>query len=208
LVIYLTENPLRAHWLEFILRARFIPGSGRFQYNPSRENRPGIQEFQKVMRAKSLLWTAILIATASLTGACTTKKETPPPPKPAEEFTGSSEAAPAPVETPVQGLETIYFDFDQSVIRDDQKATLTSNANAVKAMKLAKVTVEGHCDERGSDEYNLALGERRANAVKQYLVDSGVTAQIDTVSYGESRPAVQGNDESAWKMNRRAEFVK
>ena len=67
--------------------------------------------------------------------------------------------------------------------------------------------MQGHCDERGSDEYNLALGERRANAVKQYLVDSGVSAALDTVSYGESQPAVQGPDESAYRMNRRAAFV-
>ena len=67
--------------------------------------------------------------------------------------------------------------------------------------------MEGHCDERGSEEYNLALGERRANAVRQYLVNLGVTnSTLDTVSFGESKPAVQGHDESAWRWNRRAEF--
>jgi len=158
------------------------------------------------MRAKSVFWTSILIATVSFAGACTTKK-TVTTEQPKTEFTEERGTAPAP-EQPVAGLEAVYFDYDQSVIRDDQRATLGNNANAIKSMGLAKVTVEGHCDERGSDEYNLALGERRANAVKQYLVDSGVTAAIDTVSYGESRPAVQGSDESAWRMNRRAEFVK
>lgn len=158
------------------------------------------------MRVKSLFWTSLLIATVAFAGACTTKKTETPPPAPTE-FT---EAPPqqAPVEQPVVGLEPVYFDYDQSVIRDDQRATIGSNANAIKSMGLGRVTIEGHCDERGSDEYNLALGERRANAVKQYLVDSGVTATIDTVSYGESRPAVEGHDESAWRMNRRAEFVK
>jgi len=158
------------------------------------------------MRVKSLVWTSLLIATVSFAAACTTKKTEPVQEQPTE-FT-AERSAPPPVEKPVVGLETIYFDYDQSVIRDDQRATLGNNANAIKAMGLARVTIEGHCDERGSDEYNLALGERRANAVKQYLVDSGVTATIDTVSYGESRPAVQGSDESAWRMNRRAEFVK
>ena len=158
------------------------------------------------MRCKSLVWTSLLIATFSFAAACTTKKTEATAAAPTE-FT-EDRSAPAPQEQPVVGLETIYFDYDQSVIRDDQRATLGSNANAIKSMSLGKVTVEGHCDERGSDEYNLALGERRANAVKQYLVDSGVTATIDTVSYGESRPAVEGHDESAWRMNRRAEFVK
>ncbi|HEY8120353.1 MAG TPA: peptidoglycan-associated lipoprotein Pal [Myxococcota bacterium] len=159
------------------------------------------------MRAKSLLWTSILIAAVSFTGACTSKKAETPTPAATTEFPADN-TAPAEPEKPVVGLEPVYFDYDQSVIRDDQRATIGSNANAIKSSGLAKVTVEGHCDERGSDEYNLALGERRANAVKQYLVDSGVTAAVDTVSYGESRPAVQGSDDSAWRMNRRAEFVK
>lgn len=159
------------------------------------------------MRVKSLLWTSILIASVSFSAACTTKKTEPPASSGGGEFT-DSRGTETPQEQPVAGLEAVYFDYDQSVIRDDQRATIGSNANAIKSMGLAKVTVEGHCDERGSDEYNLALGERRANAVKQYLVDSGVTATVDTVSYGESRPAVQGSDESAWRMNRRAEFVK
>jgi peptidoglycan-associated lipoprotein len=159
------------------------------------------------MRVKTFVWTSSLIAAIAFSAACAKKAVEPTATAPKEEFTDASSRASEPVETPV-GLEPIYFDYDQSVIRDDQRATLGSNANALKGMSLAKVTVEGHCDERGSDEYNLALGERRANAVKQYLADSGVTTQIDTVSYGESRPAVQGSDESAWRMNRRAEFVK
>ncbi len=159
------------------------------------------------MRAKSLLWTCILLASVSFAGAC--KSTVKPAEAPAKtEFTDTGETTAPRGEEPVAGLEAVYFDYDQSVIRDDQRATLGNNANAIKGMSLSKVTVEGHCDERGSDEYNLALGERRANAVKQYLVDSGVTASVDTVSYGESRPAVQGSDDSAWRMNRRAEFVK
>jgi peptidoglycan-associated lipoprotein len=108
----------------------------------------------------------------------------------------------------VAELETIYFDFDRSVIRDDQKPTLRTNAAAINANTAWRtVVIEGHCDERGSEEYNLALGERRANAAKQYLIDSGVSAaRLDTVSFGESRPAVQGHDESAWRWNRRTEF--
>ena len=158
------------------------------------------------MRAKSLLWTSILIASVSFAGACATKKTEATDTTAPAEFTKADESTPSnPVA--IAGLEDIYFDYDQSVIRDDQRATLGNNATAIKNRGLAKLTVQGHCDERGSREYNLALGERRANAVKQYLVDSGVSAAVDTVSYGEGQPAVQGNDESAYRMNRRAVFV-
>jgi len=159
------------------------------------------------MRVKSLFWTSILIATVSFAGACATKKTGPEPAATNTEFSGDTGGTSTPTTTPIAELETVYFDYDQSVIRDDQRATLGTNAGTIKSRNLTRFTIEGHCDERGSDEYNLALGERRANAVKQYLVDSGVGATIDTVSYGESRPAVQGSDESAWRMNRRAEFV-
>jgi peptidoglycan-associated lipoprotein len=107
----------------------------------------------------------------------------------------------------VSELQAVYFDFDRALIRDDQKPAMQSNASAVQDHADWRIiVVEGHCDERGSEEYNLALGERRANSVKQYLVNSGVDAsRVDTVSFGESKPAVQGHDEAAWKWNRRAE---
>jgi len=106
-------------------------------------------------------------------------------------------------------LENVYFDYDSAAIRSDQRTVLQNNAKKASANASWKmIVVEGHCDERGSEEYNLALGDRRAAAVKQYLVDSGVSgAKIDTVSFGEAKPGVQGHDESAWKWNRRAEFV-
>jgi peptidoglycan-associated lipoprotein len=108
---------------------------------------------------------------------------------------------------PLTDLGTIYFDFDRSDIRPDARETLRSNAEAIKG-STGVVTIEGHTDERGSTEYNLALGERRANAAKRYLVDLGVaSSRLNTVSFGEDRPAVQGHDESAWRYNRRAEFV-
>lgn len=106
-------------------------------------------------------------------------------------------------------FETVYFDFDSYEIRSDARPALRENADAISAGAGggATITVEGHCDERGSNEYNLALGERRANAVKRYLVDLGVpSSRLRTVSYGEDRPSVQGHDESAWRYNRRAEF--
>ena len=107
------------------------------------------------------------------------------------------------------GFQTVYFDFDKSDIREDARSALRGNADRLNAGGLGTVTIEGHTDERGSAEYNLALGERRANATKRYLVDLGVPSNtLRTVSFGEDRPAVQGHDESAWRYNRRADFVK
>jgi peptidoglycan-associated lipoprotein len=105
-------------------------------------------------------------------------------------------------------LKDVFFDFDKSAIRDDQKAPLAENVAWLKANARVKITVEGHCDERGTSEYNLGLGERRAKAVKDYLVAAGIAAdRIATISYGKERPFVLGHDESAWKWNRRGHFV-
>ncbi len=114
------------------------------------------------------------------------------------------EAVPAPIVE----LGTVYFDFDRSTIREDMKAALRDNADKVLANPgWGAVIIEGHCDERGSEEYNFALGERRAAMVKKYLVALGVPAdRLETVSFGETQPAVRGHDESAWKYNRRGEF--
>ena len=108
----------------------------------------------------------------------------------------------------VRELASIYFDFDSSAIRADARTTLKANAQAIESHSEWKtITLEGHTDERGTEEYNLALGEQRANAAKQYLVDLGAPAsRMITVSFGEGSPAVQGHDESAWRWNRRVEF--
>jgi peptidoglycan-associated lipoprotein len=116
--------------------------------------------------------------------------------------------APAAETTPMAALQAVYFDFDRYDIRADAKPTLRANAEAILAHGGGGViTIEGHCDERGSEEYNLALGDRRASGVKQYLVDLGVpSSRLRTVSFGEAKPAVVGHDESAWRYNRRSEF--
>jgi len=122
-------------------------------------------------------------------------------------------ATKAPEEAKVQpasapSLEPVYFDTDQAVLRTDARAALAARAEAIQQHpELGVVTIQGHCDERGSDEYNLALGERRAAAVKRYLMDLGVPAsRLETVTYGEGRPAVPGHDETAWRHNRRSEL--
>jgi peptidoglycan-associated lipoprotein len=111
---------------------------------------------------------------------------------------------------PVAALsfETVYFDFDKSDLRKDAREVLNKNAELIKSKSNAKIQIEGHCDERGSAEYNLALGERRANSSLQYLVTLGVKAdRLSVISYGKEKPAVKGSDEAAWAKNRRAEFV-
>jgi peptidoglycan-associated lipoprotein len=103
-------------------------------------------------------------------------------------------------------LQSVYFDFDKSNIRADARPVLRSNGDQLRTSG-AEVRIEGHTDERGSEEYNLALGERRANSVKQYLENLGVEGgSMRTLSYGEAKPAVAGHTEDAWRYNRRVEF--
>lgn len=116
----------------------------------------------------------------------------------------------APQEAAVEAaFQTAYFDFDKSDLRQDARDALAKNADIMLKVKTdAKVKIEGHCDERGSSEYNLALGERRAKSALQYLLTLGVPAdRLSTVSYGKEKPAVQGSNEEAWAKNRRTEFV-
>jgi peptidoglycan-associated lipoprotein len=108
----------------------------------------------------------------------------------------------------VYELSNIYFDFDKSVIKKDAKDVLKKHAAWLKANNAVNVTVAGNCDERGTAEYNLALGQRRANAAAKFLVDSGVAKKrIKTVSYGKEKPIDPGHNEEAWAKNRRDEFV-
>jgi peptidoglycan-associated lipoprotein len=101
----------------------------------------------------------------------------------------------------------IHFDYDKSNLRGDDLGMLDQKVAILQANPNLRIRIAGHCDERGSDEYNLALGNRRAQAAKQYLVSHGIDAsRIETQSWGEERPLVDGHDESAWSQNRRDEF--
>jgi peptidoglycan-associated lipoprotein len=107
-----------------------------------------------------------------------------------------------------QNVQTIYFDYDKAEIRADQVSRLQSDAAWLKQHPGVKFTVEGNCDDRGSEEYNLALGDRRANAVKEFLVKEGVPqATITTVSYGEERPVCREDTDNCFQQNRRASFT-
>jgi peptidoglycan-associated lipoprotein len=109
-------------------------------------------------------------------------------------------------------VQDAFFDYDKSTIRDDARSTLTADADALKRIlndfPSATVTIEGHCDERGSAEYNLGLGDRRSTSVKEFLVQLGVPAgRLKTISYGKERPQCTESNESCWQKNRRAHFT-
>jgi peptidoglycan-associated lipoprotein len=135
-------------------------------------------------------------ATARVTVTLPPPPPPPPPPKPVE----VSEEDLFP-----QNVKDAYFDFDKADIRPDAQQVLTSNADWLKQHPNVGFTIEGHCDERGSEEYNLGLGDRRANAAKNFLVNLGVSAdRISTISYGKSRPVCTESNEDCWQQNRRA----
>jgi len=104
--------------------------------------------------------------------------------------------------------EMIFFDFDRSDLREDARGTLQRKSEALRQFPDIRIRIEGHADERGTVEYNLALGERRADAARAYLIDLGIDPdRMTTISYGEERALVQGQNEAAWSQNRRDEFV-
>lgn len=106
-------------------------------------------------------------------------------------------------------LQIVYFDYDSAILRDDARESLKANAGSLKKLAQLRLQIAGHCDERGTQSYNLALGERRAQAVRDYLAQLGVPAdRLITISYGKEKPADAGNDEAAWAKNRRCEFNK
>jgi peptidoglycan-associated lipoprotein len=158
------------------------------------------------------LLAALLVAVgcASRKQVTTTDVETPPPPPPAQEETTPPPPPPQQQTEPESRatLTDAFFDFDEASLRDDAKTALENNAKWMQGNSGSSVIVEGHCDERGSVEYNLALGERRAKAAKEFLVSYGIAAnRITTISYGKERPFDPGHDENAWAQNRRAHFV-
>ena len=106
------------------------------------------------------------------------------------------------------GLKVVHFDFDTFNLSEEARNTLKENAEWLKAHKSIKVQVEGHCDSRGTQEYNLALGQKRSDTVRKYLADLGIgTKRLSTLSYGEEKPMDSSETEEAWAQNRRAQFV-
>lgn len=134
---------------------------------------------------------------------------TAPPAAPAPRTLSEDEIfAQASMEEIQKQFSDVYFDLDNAAIKDEGRTALTTNANYMKRRPSVRITIEGHCDERGSSEYNLALGERRATATKAYLVELGVPASsITIVSKGEEAPFCTESNEACWSQNRRGHFV-
>jgi peptidoglycan-associated lipoprotein len=132
----------------------------------------------------------------------------PTPPTQVEEPTMSDRDVESEQTEMMPVLEDVFFEFDKSDLSSTARRKLENNARQLKDAMSYSITIEGHCDERGTNAYNLALGERRAKATASFLASLGVaSSRIKTVSYGEERPFATGHDESAWAQNRRAHFV-
>ena len=157
---------------------------------------------------------ALLLAASVALSACASKapKQLPPDPGPAT-TTDTASQGPVPGSQAdfvafTRGQDTIYFDTDRYNVDDADVAALRTQAEWLTRYPAKRATIEGHCDERGTREYNLALGERRSNAAKNFLIAQGIGAErLSTVSYGKERPAAMGSDEDSWSKNRRAVTV-
>ena len=167
--------------------------------------------------ARNLAWIAALVLVTAVTGCA--KKQAPAPPAPPHVAEAPPTPAPTPVTapaptpppTPVIGSGDFlpaFFDFDAYALRDDARAALDRDAKLLRDNGTIGITIEGHCDERGTVEYNQSLGERRAQAARDYLVAAGIAAtRLQIVSYGKERPFCSGHDEVSWQHNRRAHIV-
>lgn len=180
-----------------------------------------------IKRVSGLLCALMFFTIFALTGCpppATTKPEPAPSPSPAaiqEKPIGEKPERPAPRpslealrkgEAPVtptsSPLKEIYFDFDRYDLRPDSRETLKANANWLKANPAARVQIEGHADERGTNEYNLALGSKRAQSARDYLATLGIpSGRLSTISYGEEVPVCRERNEGCWQKNRRGRFV-
>jgi len=176
---------------------------------------------------KFLIYALAIVLVFSFAVSCKKKpKEVPPPPPQAQEQPKVEKVEQPAVKEPVlseeeiflqksleqinkeKPLANIYFDYDKALIRDDARPVLEANAGWLARFKTIKILVAGNCDERGTEEYNMALGEKRAKAAMDYLTTLGVSAgRMRIISYGKSQPAEPGHNEAAWQKNRRDEFL-
>ena len=166
------------------------------------------------------VWNKVLFVgmlAISIAACSTAKKEEEMPVTPTDQATDARQGAQEqgaitsnPFEDPSNPLSkrTVYFEFDSSEIKPADREVIMAHAQYLASHPQTKVVLEGHADERGSREYNIALGERRAKAVSQFMLLQGASqSQIDVISFGEERPIALGHDESAWSLNRRVEII-
>jgi peptidoglycan-associated lipoprotein len=153
----------------------------------------------------------VTLAAALALAACAKKAPEQLPPPPADQGPATTQAPSGPIPGSQEDFiasvmsDTVHFDTDQDDVRDQDKAILQSQAQWLARYPTKRISIEGHADERGTRDYNLALGERRANAAKNYLAGLGVAPErMSTISYGKERPIALGSDETSWAQNRRA----
>jgi len=159
---------------------------------------------RKITNGLKLVAVASLVALAGCTTKPQASNEAPPPQAMTSSSTQSSVVPGSAEDLRVNVGDTVHFAYDKYDIQDEDRAILQRQAAWLGKYPQIRVTVEGHCDERGTREYNLALGARRANAVKEYLVSLGVSAgRLDTISYGKERPMCTASNEDCWAQNRR-----
>jgi peptidoglycan-associated lipoprotein len=175
---------------------------------------------------KLLILSIACLLVFSFATSCKKKVEQAPPPPQVEEQAPVEKVEQPPAKPPVLTEEEIFerktleelnaekpmgmihFDYDKFFIRDDAKSALEANAAYLKNWRSVNVLIEGHCDERGTEEYNLALGEKRAKSTYDYLISLGISAdRLKIISYGKSQPTDMGHNEIAWQKNRRAQFT-
>ena len=171
----------------------------------------------KVAPGHFVAMTALVVVCAFATGCAKKSVEAPPVPPPAPPVVEAPrDTTPPPPAGDDEGKTTIgasdlrpaFFDLDSYSLRDDARTALDADAKLLRDNPTVVIVIEGHADERGTVEYNQALGERRAQAARDYLVAAGIpAARIQVVSYGKERPFAEGHDESAWAQNRRAQLV-
>ncbi len=173
----------------------------------------------KILRVFAMV--CVAIAVAAVSSGCKGKKNTPIDPSlgantgagggagAGGDGTGLPNLNQEEILWGASGLQNVYFDYDSSSLRQDALATLADNAAKINQTQGVVIQIEGHCDERGTQDYNFALGEKRALSVREHLIRLGVDgSRLLTISYGEEDPAQPGHDESAWSQNRRCEFNK
>jgi peptidoglycan-associated lipoprotein len=157
---------------------------------------------------RRIAWAAAVGISIFVVGCSTAKKKeedlggVPTAPAADENLMGDSDSGRA------MGLQTVFFPYDNFVLTEEAKATLKANADLMKEKPTLKVQIEGHCDQRGGIQYNIALGEKRANSAKKYLIDLGVSEdRLSMISFGKEKPLDTGASEDAFAKNRRANFV-
>ena len=169
---------------------------------------------------RSIAPIVVMLVLAGAAGCAHKPAPAPAPPTSSNQTPVPAPTTPAPAPAPAptqetrpsalqaQDLQPVFFDFDSATLTDQARAVLDRNAKTLRDHSSSKIVIEGHCDERGTVEYNQALGERRAQAARDYLVAAGIAAdKLEIVSYGKERPFDNGHDEAAWAKNRRAHFT-